>query len=109
MAIRLLTWRGEAVQQQVLQRVANALNETAADAVAVAQQKAPRDTGFMANTNEVVKEATPTNLGVTWGNVTAEYTLWQEIGSRGRPGRYFLRAGADQAYPGLKKRLEGGL
>lgn len=103
----LKDWRGEAVKGALRGAVAGALNDTAADAVQVAQNLAPRDTGFMANTIEVVAKAQPDRLEVTWGNITAEYTIWQEIGSRGRPGRYFLKGAADQAYPGLFKRLSG--
>jgi len=97
-----LTWKGDTVKARTRDQVADALNKTAALAVQIAQQKAPRRTGFMANTIQVVDEAKPNQLEVTWGNVTANYTLWQEIGSRGRVGKYFLRNAADQAYPKLK-------
>ena len=100
-----LDWRGKAVLIEAKKKVARALNDTGADAVTAAQVLAPRLTGFMANTIEIVKYATENELRCVWGNVTADYTLWQEIGSQGRAGRYFLRGGAERAYPGLKKRL----
>lgn len=105
--VSLKSWYGEKVKGQLRDGVAGALNETAAEAVQVAQSRAPRDTGFMANTIEIVEAATSGKLSVTWGNITADYTLWQEIGARGRGGRYFLRYGAELAYPGLDKRLKG--
>lgn len=107
--IVIKSWNAGSVKGKVRSKVAQALNETAADAVKAAQAVAPRDTGFMANTIEIVDAATPSRLVVMWGNVTAQYTLWQEIGSRGRSGRYFLRHGAEVAYPGLAKRLGGSL
>lgn len=30
---------------------------------------------------------------VVWGSVNVPYALPQEVGRRGQPGRYFLRAG----------------
>lgn len=104
-----LTWHGPAVAGRLRSKVAGALNATAQDAVAVAQSVAPRDTGFMANTIEVVDEANSGKLEVTWGNITADYTLWQEIGARGRSGRFFLKQGADRAYPGLERRLKDAI
>lgn len=105
----LKTWRGQAVKGLLRGAVAEALNGTGADAVKAAQAVAPRDTGFMANTIEIIEPATAGKLTMTWGNITADYTLWQEIGARGRPGRYFLRHGAEVAYPGLEHRLKGAL
>lgn len=104
-ATATLKWNGPAIAKAQLAKVAKALNDTAADAVTAAQILAPRDTGFMANTIELVQPATASQLRAIWGNVTADYTLWVEIGARGRAGRYFLRGGAERAYPGLKKRL----
>lgn len=101
----LTRWFGDEITTQTREAVANALNSTAQDAVNVAAMRAPRATGFMAGTIQVIDKASATKLEVTWGNITANYTLWQEIGSRGRPGRYFLRAGADASYPHLAERL----
>lgn len=104
-ATATLKWHGKTMIKAQQAKIARALNDTAADAVTAAQMLAPRDTGFMANTIEIVEPATSSRLRAVWGNVTADYTLWQEIGSQGRAGRYFLRGGAERAYPKLKKRL----
>ncbi len=100
--VKLSKWNGGKILGEARTSAARALNATAADAVAIAQAAAPRDTGFMANTIEIVEPATAKGfLRVTWGNVTAPYTIWQEIGSQGRPGRYFLRKGTE-AYANFK-------
>lgn len=105
--VRWTSWNGDAVAARVRQEVAAALNETAADGVTIVQAIAPRDTGFMANTMEQLDHATPQSLRVSWGNITAAYTIWQEIGSQGRPGRYFLRRSLQEASKRLEARLNG--
>lgn len=109
MTVELRDWREAAVKAAARNAIASALTETATEAVTIAQANAPRDTGFMANTIEVVDRAQPGKLSVTWGNITADYTLWQEIGSQGRAGRYFLRGAAERAYPGLLSKLRNRL
>jgi len=106
-----LTWRGDDVVADVERATRLALTETAAACVAVAQVNAPVDTGFMKNTLEhgEVREVAVGTYSIQWGNSTADYTLWQEIGSNGRPGRYFLRGAADAEYPKLAGRLQGHL
>lgn len=103
------SWNGNAVKQKVRAKIAEGLNEAAADGVTLAQEAAPRDTGFMANTIEQIDRATPAVLSASWGNMTATYTLWQEIGSQGRPGRYFLRNSLMKVQSGLMRRLAGKL
>lgn len=103
--VKIVKWNGGKILGQARVNAARALNATAADAVTIAQSAAPRDTGFMANTIEVIEPASASGfLRVTWGNVTAPYTIWQEIGSQGRPGRYFLRKGTE-AYAHFKTHL----
>lgn len=102
------SWHGNEVADKARDRVADVLNEVAADGVTHAQSHAPRDTGFLANTIEVTKEATKSKLSVEWGNITALYTLWQEIGSRGRSGKYFLRGSLDAVKGHVLSRLKGG-
>lgn len=100
--VRITVWRAEAVIKGTREEMSRRLNKAGAVGVTAAQAIAPRDTGFMANTMEVVHRATPAELFVTYGNITADYTLWQEIGSQGRPGRYFLRRSLDQAVKALQ-------
>lgn len=102
--ITLKDWNPSGVIKGTRQEAAKRLNEAAAIGVTVAMARAPRDTGFMASTIEITKRATAEGrLSVAFGNITALYTLWQEIGSQGRPGRYFLRAGLDAAGKQLMK------
>ncbi len=96
-------WTPEAVTKMAGTEMATRLNAAAAIGVTVAQARAPRDTGFMANTIEVIKRASPAELAVEYGNITALYTLWQEIGARGKPGKYFLRQSLEQATKHLAK------
>lgn len=95
--VTLVGWNAVGVKGKAMSAVAAALNKAATDGVTYAQMIAPRDTGFMANTIEVLKRATPQDASVEWGNITAAYTLWQEIGARGQPGKYFLRSSLDRA------------
>lgn len=101
--VKITEWNAGKVLAKNRQEMASRLNEAGAVGVSYAQMKAPRDTGFMANTIEVVERASEKDLRVRWGNVTALYTLWQEIGSQGRPGRYFLRQSLDYAGKQLMK------
>ena len=101
----LKEWNAEAIKGMADREVSKALNETADESVALAAEFAPKDTGYMASTMEVVERATPKKLNVIWGNISANYTLWQEIGSQGRPGRYFMRRASQQAYANLAERL----
>lgn len=101
--VKIVRWEPGKVTQMARSEMAGRMNAAAAIGVTRAQALAPRDTGFMANTIEVVKRATPADLNVQWGNITALYTLWQEIGARGRPGRYFLRQSLDYAAKQLAK------
>lgn len=102
----MLHWRGKQVNKRVETAARTGLNLTGVACVFIAQQVAPRDTGFMANTIEFEPAKQEGNeLVVYWGNWTANYTLWQEIGSNGRPGRYFLRQARDAEYPKLAGRI----
>lgn len=110
-AILRLDWRGPQVAERVRQAAKDGVDQTMAAAVTVAQDRAPRDTGFMANTIETVQSAREEGDRIRgrWGNVTADYTIFQEVGARGRPGRYFLRGGADAEYPKLAGRIRAAL
>lgn len=101
--VKIVSWTPAAPQKMARTEMARRMNEAAAIGVTRAQMLAPRDTGFMANTIEVVQRASAAQLTVRWGNITALYTLWQEIGARGRPGRYFLRQSLDYAAKQLAK------
>lgn len=111
-AVMRLDWRGAVVASEVDAAASAALRETAAACVMLAQVYAPRDTGFMANTVTVdwqVRRRGRSTLSILWGNWTADYTLWVEIGARGREGRYFLRRAADAEYPKLARRIKARL
>lgn len=95
--VTLKNWAPEKIKASSKAEFATWLNRAGMIGVTRAQLLAPRDTGFMANTIEVVHYATPSSLFVAWGNITALYTLWQEIGSQGRAGRYFLRGSLQYA------------
>lgn len=107
--VTITSWQEVAVKGKAMSAVADALNKAALDGVVYAQMIAPRDTGFMANTIEVLKRATAQDCSVEWGNITAPYTLWQEIGSQGRPGRYFLRASVERAGARVTAEMKGKL
>lgn len=101
-----LEWKGDSIASKLKEQVAREMNVAVAQAVQGAQQDAPRDTGFMASTIEVIDEATAKKLIARWGNQTAKYTLWQEIGARGMPGKYFLRRNGERAYNEFVKRVK---
>lgn len=107
MAGSRLTWNGQDIAAKAKKAAEMGIDETMAEAVVHAQIAAPRDTGAMANGIKIIERArTDGNVSHGfWGNVTQDYTLWQEIGSRGRAGRYFLRRAADAEYPKLAARI----
>lgn len=88
-------WNGPKVKGEMARKAARQLNDLAQDGVAHVQLNSPRNTGFMANTMEQTHEATEKDLSAAWGNITADYTLWVEIGARGRAGVYMLRRSLD--------------
>lgn len=102
--VKLVNWAPDKIKAKSREEFARWLNEAGAIGVTRAQVLAPRDTGFMASTIEVVHRATAARLSVVWGNITADYTIWQEIGSQGRPGRYFLRQSLEYASQQLLKK-----
>jgi len=103
----LRNWYAERVRKSLGDKLADEINRTADMAVDRAQQRAPVDTGFMRDTMRVIRYATPDNLTAEWGNDTATYTIWVEIGSQGRPGRYFMRQAQQEATSGLTGRVRG--
>lgn len=106
MIMRLVAWNGRAIAARARRAAAIGIDQTTAAATLRASERAPRDTGFMANTMEWWP-ARMLNGRMTgmWGNVRADYTLWVEIGAQGRPGRYFMRMAADEQYPLLQGRV----
>lgn len=104
--VTLQGWRPGTVVNLAMAASAKVLNETAYDAVAWVQSQWPRDTGFSANTMEVVEEASEGKPSVIWGNITADYAIWIEIGARGRPGRYILRQSLERAVPLLREKIK---
>lgn len=105
-SFRITRWYGPAIVTKTQAAAREGIDETTASAVLMAQDIAPHDTGFMASTIEAepaIEEGG--KLVGRWGNWTALYTLWQEIGSQGRAGRYFLRRSADAEYPKLASRI----
>lgn len=106
-SFRVTSWNGPAIVARAQKAAQEAIDETTNAAVLASQQMAPRDTGFMASTIEAEQAVVESGRTVgRWGNWTALYTLWQEIGSQGRPGRYFLRRAADAEYPKLGDRIK---
>lgn len=101
-----LDWKGNGVKSRKDQAAKDGIDMITAAAVTEAQRLAPRRTGFMANTIESQKARVMSGrITGRWGNWTADYTLAQEVGARGRPGRYFLRRAADAEYPKLRERI----
>lgn len=98
-------WEGQQVLEAMRRKGAGALNEAAADGVTFIQMRWPRDTGFSANTMEVTKQATPSSMTAEWGNITADYVVWIEIGARGRPGRYIMAKSLEEMAATLPRRL----
>lgn len=102
-----LDWKGDSVLARISSAAQKGIDETMAECVLAAQITAPRDTGVMATNIRIISRAKKvrTRLAGHWGNDTQSYTLWQEIGSRGRAGRYFLRRAKDVEYPKLVTRI----
>lgn len=102
-----LDWKGAAVLAAYDVAARKGVDETMSECVLAAQVAAPRRTGAMANNIKIVARAKVRGKTVSgfWGNDTQDYTIWVEIGARGRPGRYFLRRARDQEYPKLAERI----
>lgn len=103
-----LEWRGDAIVKAVEEASRRALDETTQACVLQVQNWAgtPHDTGFMKQTfATIAARNTGTRWVAWWGNWIADYTIWQEIGARGRPGRYFIRRAKDIEYPKLPQRV----
>lgn len=92
-----VTWRDKEYTRNLENKLVPKLNRAAIIGVQFVQVVSPRDTGFMANTMTVIKQATVNDLSVVWGNQTANYTLWVEIGAQGRPGVHMLRRSLEPA------------
>jgi hypothetical protein len=104
---KITSWHGDRIASDTRKATQQGIDETTQAAVLMAQEMAPRDTGFMASTIEAQPAVVESGRVVgRWGNWTALYTLWQEIGARGRTGRYFLRRAADAEYPNLAARIK---
>lgn len=100
----VLNWLGPMVAGKVHSAVERGLTATAAQCVAAAMQNAPVDTGALRSdiTFQPAQTDASGQHSIQWGNFVINYALWQEIGSQGRTGRYYLRRAADSQYPHLK-------
>ena len=103
-----LIWRGDDIKDRVREAAIKGVDDVMLDASRKAGDLAPKDTGAMASGIRVLERAHPVQGGVAgvWGNNTESYTIWQEIGSQGRAGKYFLRRGGDHAYSKLATRIK---
>jgi len=101
-----LDWKGDVVKRQIREAARAAIDDCTAAAVLVAQDRAPRDTGFMANTIEFepAQEEDGRIVG-RFGNWTADYTLWVEMGTSRMAAQPFLRPAASSEFPKLPERL----
>lgn len=106
-SLTIKNWYGDRVGRAAKGFVADVLNETADAAVdhVKSSPSTPVRTGFMRDTFEVLKRATINSLEADWGNEQADYTIWVEIGSQGRPGRYMMREAQQVATSGLLDRI----
>lgn len=110
MTTKALEWHGDEVLAKVRDAVVKAIDVCTSLAALRAQELAPRDTGHMANTIEFEKASRNGNTIVgRMGNWTADYTLWNEIGTRRMPPRPFLRPAADSEFPNLPERIQRAL
>jgi hypothetical protein len=100
-------WLGDKVRDGIAAAARKGIDETMAECVTQAQTVAPRRTGAMASNIKIVSRAKAMGKRTSgfWGNDTQDYTIWVEVGSRGRPGRYFLRGAADLHYKNLPARI----
>ncbi|MGK2898621.1 MAG: hypothetical protein ACSLE9_08020 [Burkholderiaceae bacterium] len=106
-----LNWAGKAYNAAARQAVLGAVYQTLSAAALEAQRRAPRDTGFMAATTVVTRPPSIKGDGVSgeFGNETADYTLWNEIGTSRMPARPFIRPAADLEFPNLPARIASRL
>lgn len=103
----LKTWRAPHIVKATKAASLAGATETVAAATLRAQVLAPRDTGFMANTIQFEPaEAVASGVSAMFGNWTAEYTLWNEIGTSRMPARPFLRPAADAEFPQVGERIK---
>lgn len=108
MAATFISHRQQFEAQTLLPAVARAIDATLADAVRQAMQPGyvPVDTGILRGSLEFRRaERQGDTVSGSFGSYTVEYALFQEIGARGRPGRYYLRRAADVVFPSLPQRL----
>jgi hypothetical protein len=106
-SVVITKWNAAAIKSELRGKIADAINESAQEGVEAAQSQAPVDTGRMRADLQITEEATVNTLTATFGAKEVDYTLWVEIGSQGRAGRYFLRYGHDVAKSKLMTRLKG--
>jgi hypothetical protein len=88
------------------QAISQALNEVNTNAAFQAIVKAPRDTGFLAGTIEAWP-STPATLSASFGNKTAAYALWVEIGTSRMRAQPYLSPAAFEEYPKFPAILRG--
>jgi len=108
---KLEYWRSDGTIARVADAAAQAIDETHVHCVLLAQQRAPRDTGHMARTIEYwpARRAGRNRVEGEFGNRTADYTLWNEIGTRRMPARPFLRPAMEAEYPKIGQRMRARL
>lgn len=99
------SWYADALKTKIRKTTARLMNESAQAGLEHSQSVAPVLTGAMRDDLRITTLATSEDLTVAFGSKDVDYTFWVEIGSQGRPGRYFLREGHQVAVNEFTQRL----
>lgn len=100
-------WYAENLKRKINRQVAALLNDGNKHGVKVMQANAPVRTGAMRDDLQVLKEATEDDLSVQAGSTTAvHYTLFQEFGWQGHPGKHFIRKGFQESLAYVKSNMK---
>lgn len=105
-----LNWLGPTVMAAVRGAEEKGLTEAAHDAALQARQLIVEqniiDTGFMLNTTEAKRAIRRgSRLEASFGNYTADYAIWHEIGTTRMRARPWLRPALERVAPSIPGRI----
>lgn len=103
-----VNWNDGKVASNVATATARAIDATMAEAVSISARRpvVPYRYGVLQRSIKFdPAKRRRGRIAGRWGAFSVNYALAQEIGIGGRPGRYYLRTGAQRAYPKLQRRI----
>lgn len=105
MADYSFTWRGDKLEQDIIQAMLNALSAAARDAEVVIRAHTPVDTGFLRDSTYAFVDAANGDEPVLSFGQSAPYALYVELGTRFMDGHYQITGAASEILPTIPSRV----